>query len=85
MKMDEEDETKLGNLCGWSSWRGIRHLKDERLQDECRCRHLRFQECTQDETSRGEGTSLSITHQFGRGSLLKNINSIISRTEALLL
>jgi len=34
-------------------------LKDERLQDECRCRHLRFQECTQDKTRRGEDTSLS--------------------------
>jgi len=48
-------------------------LKDERLQEECRCRHLRFQECTQDKTRKKEDTSLSqFTHQFGRGSLLKN-------------
>jgi len=48
-------------------------LKDERLQDECSCRHLRLQECTQDKTRREEDTSLSqFTHQFGRGSLLKN-------------
>ena len=37
------------------------------------CRHLRVQECTQDKTRREEDTSLSqFTHQFGRGSLLKN-------------
>jgi len=65
---------EIGNLCGWSSWRWTRHLKDVRLQDECRCRHLRFQECTQDETRRGENTSLSFTHQFGRISLLKISN-----------
>ena len=51
-----------------------RHLKDGWLQDECRYRHLRFQECTQDKTRIGEETSLSITHQFGRISLLKISN-----------
>jgi len=48
-------------------------LKDERIQDECSCCHLRVQECTQDKTRREEDTSLSqFTHQFGRVSLLKN-------------
>ena len=33
--MEEGDEKEQGNLCGWSSWKCARHLKDERLQNEC--------------------------------------------------
>ena len=59
------------NLCGWSSWKCARHLKDDWLQDECWCRHLRDQEFTQDKTRREEDTSLSqFTHKFGRDSIL---------------
>ena len=55
----------------WSSWKCARHLKDDWLQDECSCRHLRDQEFTQDKTIREEDTSLSqFTHQFGRGLIL---------------
>ena len=57
--------------CGWSPWRGTRHLKDAKLQDECRCRHLRLQDCSQDKTRVRENTSLSSTHQFGRISVVK--------------
>ena len=46
-------------LIGWSSWNCARHLKDGWLQDDCRCRHLRAQEFTQDKTRREEDTSLS--------------------------
>jgi len=49
-------------------------LEGWRLQDKCRCRHLRILRSTQDETRRGEDKSHSITHQFGRGSLLKISN-----------
>jgi len=51
-----------------------RHLKDAKLQDECRCRYLRFQDCSQDKTRVREDTSLLITHQFGRISVLKISN-----------
>ena len=35
---------------------------------------LEVPRCTEDETRKGEDTSLSITHQFGRISLLKISN-----------
>ena len=60
-------------------------MKDAKLQDECRCRHLRFQECTQDKTRIREDTSFSITHQFGRISVLKISNLFLKDSNSPLL
>jgi len=82
MEMDELDGKEKENLCGWSPWRGTRHLKDEKLQDECRCRYLRFQECSQDKTRIREGTSLSITHWSCRLTQRKSVASSRSSSPA---
>ena len=34
MEMDESRWKREEDLCGWSPWRGTRHLEDEKLQDE---------------------------------------------------
>jgi len=58
-------------------------LKDDRLQDECSCRHLRDQEFTQDKTRREKDTSLSqFTHQFGKGSILTKSILLFQRSKS---
>ena len=72
MEMEEEDEKHketyvVGDLGGV-------HLKDEWLQDECSCCHLRVQECTEDKTRREEDRSLSQFSLTNLGEVLYSQN-----------
>ena len=73
MEMEEEDEkdkeTYVVEALGivHATWRMVGFKMDG-------CCRLRVQEFTQDKTKRRRHKSLSITYQFGRGSLLSKIN-----------
>ena len=58
-------------------------MKDAKLQDECRCRHMRFQDCSQDKTRIREDTSLSITHLFGRILLNQVVFNVLKNPNPL--